>query len=245
MFELSDENYEMAWECLGSAYEVKRLISRKHLEGIFELPCIKEASRKSITRLIHTIRQHVRALESLKEPIGDHVLVYHMEKKLPKDIADKWEKTLNADSSPTFNQMCEFLTATAIRLAKRESNDSENQVQSVQGQHANKKAKVENKKQAFMIHASNNCPICKNVQHPLYRCPQFKEFPVSRRIQVVRDANLCMNCMRYHPGECRFTTCRHCNQPHNSMLHIFKANQSGQFQASPPPPTTQNNSQTQ
>lgn len=220
LFDPSVENYRKAWNLLEKSYEVKRLIITKHLAGIVELTAVKEMRHDAIVRLVDAAQQHVSALESLGVHLSNEMLVYLMEQKLPRELAEKWEETLEPEASPKFERLCDFLNATAIRISKRNNSDSGDHELTSRGQPASKRAKGESKKQAFMIHTSNNCPVCKNVQHPLYRCRQFQSFAVPKRIDVVRAANLCINCMRYHTKPCQYGTCKHCNQSHNSMLHM-------------------------
>lgn len=76
---------------------------------------------------------------------------------------------------------------------------------------------------ALALNASQNCKVCNAKQHPLYMCDKFKQLPVHKRIDVVKRAKLCYNCMRSHLGSpCKFSTCTICKKRHNTLLHVDK-----------------------
>lgn len=76
---------------------------------------------------------------------------------------------------------------------------------------------------AFVLNASRNCVACHNKRHPLYMCDKFKQLSIQKRIEVVKNAKLCYNCLRSHRGSpCKFSTCSLCQKRHNTLLHLDK-----------------------
>ena len=66
------------------------------------------------------------------------------------------------------------------------------------------------------------CPLCSG-QHGVYRCREFIRADVSTRIRIVREHKLCRRCL--NPGhfgdQCPLNfSCRGCEGPHNSLIHV-------------------------
>lgn len=141
-----------------------------------------------------------------------------LESKLPKNTAEKWEETLDRDEFPKIDDLYEFLYRTAVRVSKRtriESNRREDDKSSTAG----KRARLTSK--AFVVNKVNNCTACGIKQHPLFKCDKFRQLDISKRIEIVRKARLCYNCMRSHVGKtCKYTNCTICHKRHNTLLHL-------------------------
>lgn len=65
------------------------------------------------------------------------------------------------------------------------------------------------------------CIACKTATHPL-SCAKFKSMSHESRMVVIRENDLCQNCLR--PGhfvwQCRsLHECHECQRPHHSLLH--------------------------
>ena len=74
---------------------------------------------------------------------------------------------------------------------------------------------------AFVLNTPRNCIVCRKSRHPLHLCDKFKQLPVQKRIDAIKNAKLCYNCLRSHKGNvCNFSNCSIYNKRHNSLLHI-------------------------
>ncbi|KYN50072.1 hypothetical protein ALC62_00100 [Cyphomyrmex costatus] len=187
---IESANYSRAWELLKRAYE-----------------------------LADDAQQHVASLAAMGVSIGSEMLVNILERKLPKNTADKWEETLGRDEFPKIDELYEFLYRSAVRVSKRvrpEASRLDDKSSS-----SVKKPRTSNK--AFAINTANSCIACKNKQHPLYKCDKFKQLDASKRIEIVRNARLCYNCLRSHRGKpCNYANCTICQKRHNTLLHLDK-----------------------
>ncbi|OXU17668.1 hypothetical protein TSAR_006655 [Trichomalopsis sarcophagae] len=92
-FEISDENYSLAWDVLCKAYDQKRLVVNEHLNKIFTLPKVAEAKYKPLPSLMYTMRQHLKVLETLDIRIPDAASVCLLERSLTS--ADTLEDILS------------------------------------------------------------------------------------------------------------------------------------------------------
>ncbi|GFS71774.1 uncharacterized protein NPIL_267621 [Nephila pilipes] len=67
------------------------------------------------------------------------------------------------------------------------------------------------------------CVVCKsNENHSLNVCPLFKNMLVKERIEVVKNKQLCFNCLNHHKvANCYSkSNCYVCKRRHNTLLHI-------------------------
>lgn len=220
IFEIDGINYSKAWELLERAYEVKRILISRHLSLLFGLPTLDRESTSGLSKLADDAQQHVASLSALGVNVGSEVVVHTLESRLPKSALDRWETILGRDEFPKLEFMYEFLYKSAVCASKRErakATESEKN----KNEPPIKKKRVSVANQAFMLNASRNCVMCKSKRHPLYTCDKFKLLSAQKRIDVVKGAKLCYNCLRSHRGNaCKFSNCTICQKRHNTLLHI-------------------------
>jgi len=149
------------------------------------------------------------------------LVVHVLETKLPRSTLEKWESTLNRDEYPKVDQMYEFLYKTAVCASKRERSSLVELDKARKEPPTKRKRLSEN--QTFISNTSHNCPVCKTKRHPLYLCDKFKQLPIPKRIESVRHAKLCYNCLRSHRDRpCKYSSCTICQKRHNTLLHLDK-----------------------
>ncbi|KYN22651.1 hypothetical protein ALC57_04941 [Trachymyrmex cornetzi] len=169
--------------------------------------------------LERSYEQHLASLKVLGVSVGSEIVVHLLESKLPKCTLEKWEATLERDQFPQLDEIYEFLYKTAVCASKRERSkivDSEKR----KGEPPVKKRHVDSNK-AFVLSTSRGCIMCKTKRHPLYLCDKFKRLPIPKRIEAVREAKICYNCLRSHRDRpCKFSNCTICQKRHNTLLHL-------------------------
>lgn len=197
LLSIEGSNYQKAWELLKRSYEVKRISISRHIALLLNMPVVEKETTDSLSKLADDAQQHVASLAALNVTVGSEILVGILESKLPRITAEKWEETLERDKFPKIDDLYEFLYKTAARISKRsrEASKRDDDRYSV----AVKKQWVANK--SFVVNLTNNCTACKNKQHPLFKCHAFKQLTIPKRIEFVRNAKLCYNCLRSHRGK--------------------------------------------
>lgn len=220
IFAVDGANYSKAWEMLVRAYEVKRLLISRHLSLILNLPVLDKETSTGFMKLADDAQQHVASLASLGMTIAPETIVRVLETKLPKSAADRWETGIERDEMPSPEQMYEFLYKAAVHASKRERARTAESTRGANETPA-KRRRVNSSNRALLLNTSALCPACETKQHPLFACEKFKQLPVPSRIEIVKNAKLCFNCMRSHRGKpCGFSTCTICKRRHNSLLHL-------------------------
>ncbi|XP_018401178.1 PREDICTED: uncharacterized protein LOC108778474 [Cyphomyrmex costatus] len=210
IFSVDAISYSSAWNLLVRAYKVKRILISRHLSMIVNLPTLEKENTSGL--MADDVQQHVASLATLGVTVGPEMIVYLIESKLPRSALDKWEATLQRDEFPKPEQLYEFLYKIAVCASRREKakiSDTER----CKGEPPAKKLRTGSSNKAFVAKVSRNCIACKVKRHPLYLCEKFKQLPVSERIEKIKSANLCYNCLRSHRGTpCKFSSCTICQK---------------------------------
>jgi len=222
IFAIEGVNYKKAWELLERSYEVKRILITRHLSALINLPTVEKENSDGLTKLADDTQQHVASLVTLGVSIGQEMILHILETKLPRSTLDKWEASLTRDAFPRLDEMYEFLYKTAV-CASRRARSRGPEPESKRNEPPYKKKKFNPPNRAFIVKAAQNCIVCKSKQHPLYACNSFKLLSVPQRIEAVKNAKLCYNCLRSHRGTpCKYSSCTTCQKRHNTLLHLDK-----------------------
>ena len=218
-FSITDENFARAWDLLEKTYSDERLIVGRHLTLLLRLPVQGKETAEGLRQLADETQQHIESLKTLRVDVTEQIIVQLLEEKLHRTTAEKWEETLERGVFPKLEKMLQFLYKTASRLSKRERDLHEpvsNYISKTNGKKHNKFSV----KQTFLSSAGKSCPICKGNQHLVYKCEKFRDMSIPKRIQVAKDASLCLNCLRNHGDtSCTFSKCLICSESHNTLLH--------------------------
>lgn len=198
---------------------MKRILISRHIASILNLPTLDKETTNGLTKLADDAQQHAASLRALGININDEIVVHVLENKIPKVTLEKWEATLDRNEFPKVDQIYEFLYKTAVCASKRERMKSgEMQGRSCEAAIKRRYPGAANK--AFVINTARGCIMCKNKKHPLFLCDKFKALSVMERIETVRKAKICYNCLRSHRDQaCKFSNCTICNKRHNTLLH--------------------------
>ncbi|XP_067208501.1 uncharacterized protein [Linepithema humile] len=240
IFEIDGINYSNAWDILERSYEVKRVLISRHLSLILNMPVLEKESSNGLSKLADDTQQHVAALSTLGVAVGPEMIVHILESKLPKITLEKWETTLERDEFPKPDQMYEFLYKTAVCASKRERAKT-TEIEKNKIEPPSKRKRYCSSNQAFVLNVSRNCVICKVKKHPLYLCEKFKQLPVHKRVETVKNANICYNCLRSHRGSpCKFSSCTICQKRHNTLIHQDNYEKVGKSSETRPEPKQTN-----
>ncbi|XP_071641515.1 uncharacterized protein [Temnothorax longispinosus] len=233
IFAIDGINYVNAWELLERSYEVKRVLISRHLSLILNTPVLDKETMNGLSKLADDTQQHVASLAALNVTVGSEMIVHILESKLPKVTLERWEASLERDEFPKLDQLYEFLYKSAV-CASRKERAKIGDTEKGKGEPPGKKKRYASN-QALLINSSRNCIVCKTKKHPLYLCDKFKKLPVPKRIETVRNAKICYNCLRSHrDSPCKFSNCTICQKRHNTLLHYDQYASTSKQDASKP-----------
>lgn len=216
--EISDLNYEVAWNLLRERYDNKRVIVRTHIKAIMELPSMVKENSAELRRIADGAVRHIQALQALKRPTAhwDDLLVYILSSKLDATTLREWQSSLVGTDPPTFKQFSDFITHRCQIL---EATGSAVDALSKGG---NKRFQANAKRQTACVATINpKCNFC-NGEHAIYYCKNFLALSVPQRIIEVRNRRICINCLRspsHSANKCPSRGCKLCKIKHNTLLH--------------------------
>ena len=114
--ELTNANFDVAWDGLVKRYDNKRVRLTAHLSKVLSLPTILQRTAAGITSLLDEVDEALRALKSLSRPTNqwDDRLIEIITSRLDDTLREDWEKTLEGQEAfPTYTQLVEFLESRA------------------------------------------------------------------------------------------------------------------------------------
>ncbi|XP_011883833.1 PREDICTED: uncharacterized protein LOC105570983, partial [Vollenhovia emeryi] len=218
--EASDANYGVAWDILRARFENKSIIVHNHLRALFELPQISKDSYVSLRALYDGMSQHLRALESLGQPVRswDSIIIFLLASKLDSASRSEWEKaTVRHNELPKLDDFKTFLNQRC-QILERLSKDNKQLDKGTVAKGIKDKAK------GSLAHLASNaikCAFCKG-SHSIYACKDVLGLSVDKRLAQVKKLNLCTNCLRnnHFNKDCQAGGCKTCGGRHNTLLHF-------------------------
>lgn len=184
-------------------FQCPRHIALRHSLAIVNFPKITETSPTALMHLINTVKQNLRSLSNLGEPINlNTIIISLISSKLPAKVVQEWQLTLPNKEVPQYAHLLSFLRRLVCSLKWISRNRTTRQT----------------------------CPICRGP-HKIWRCDSFKAKSVSERLKDVKAASLCTNCLGegHFMVDCYAGSCRICGQWHNTMLHKDKRHSGSRF----------------
>lgn len=125
--EITNENYPLAWGLLKERYENKKLIVRKHVQALFDIPKVEKESASSLRNLIDCTSKNLRVLNQLGELTDqwDTLIVFMISNNFDLATRRDWESSTNAKDGkkPTVADITAFIHLRCQILESIESND--------------------------------------------------------------------------------------------------------------------------
>lgn len=109
--EISDANYEVAWNLLKERYDNKRVIIQNHVDAIIDLPSMTKENIVELQQLVDGATRHIHALQALKRPVAhwDDILIRILSRKLDTLTLREWRLSLTSSEMPTLKQFIDFI----------------------------------------------------------------------------------------------------------------------------------------
>ncbi|UYV79200.1 hypothetical protein LAZ67_17001487 [Cordylochernes scorpioides] len=224
-FNISDENYPIAWQTLVNRFDKKSELAFKQIQNLYDLKNVKQESTKDLLDLLDTCNESIQNLSILgleRNNLSDMILIHIIQSKLDRSIRKEWEMSLLEKEYPSYEKMVSFLERFAGSLGSFQNKENSKQFY--------KMNKSTHSHSATFASGSSidsrvkSCVLCKG-EHFLLKCPKFNGMMLPERWTFVKDNRLCYNCLRsnHRVSSCVFTqNCKSCNKRHHTLLHQFK-----------------------
>lgn len=218
--EISAANYDTAWALLKQRFENKRVIVNRHVTAIFYAEKIDRESGQALRHLLDNFNKHLRALETLGEPVDkwDTLIIHTIAKKLDFNTFRQWENQLLSTNMPTLAELTKFLENRCQTLEAIDNNKIKNNPPPSYSLKPQTKNRTNNSTFATSI---TKCRLC-NGNHQIFQCQEFINLSIHNRLQKVRTLGLCINCLSKNHliKDCMSSKCKHCDRKHNTLLHL-------------------------
>ncbi|XP_011707972.1 PREDICTED: uncharacterized protein LOC105462820 [Wasmannia auropunctata] len=219
--EISDNNYDLAWNLLKERYDNKQVIVQTHVKAILDLPAMTKENANDLRQIADGVSIHIRALTTLEchADKWDALLIYILNSKLDSITSREWHTSLKGTKLPTLKEFIEFLTHRSQVLEESVKRNS-----MLSGRPDSRaQAQLGTRRQALHATAERGkCNYC-GGSHLIYFCKNFLALSIEQRIAEMRGRKICLNCLRasnHTAAKCSSDGCRTCNSKHNTLLHI-------------------------
>jgi hypothetical protein len=211
--DVTDANYQEAWRILGDQYQNERYLIHSHLQSLFGQSHLKEESASGLRNVLDHTTKCVRALHVLGLPTDewDAFLVFTIVDRIDSDSRRQWElhspgsSYLTLESIKKFiEQRCRALEATTTKC--KVINRPHTARTTVNAHHSS---------------SYGTCQVC-NESHFINQCETFGDMDVKCKQSIVKEKNLCFNCLRANHSvrNCSSkSSCRKCGKKHHTLLH--------------------------
>ncbi|CAK9826629.1 hypothetical protein ANTRET_LOCUS4442 [Anthophora retusa] len=218
----TEGNYLVAWDLLCKRCNKPRKIINAHLRLLLDLPEITRDTPINLRQLAEQAQVHVNALKAIKQPTEhwDTILIYIIANKLDKNTRRAWERTLEDEEIPKFKELLDFINKHARGDDIGTENSNSLKSSNIQDR-LRSKPQARNHSYVSTNEKKQVCVICKG-EHPIYACTKFLQLSVRDRLDTVKRAKLCINCLRpnHIVINCRLGNCRKCDKKHHTLLHF-------------------------
>ncbi|CAK9834532.1 hypothetical protein ANTRET_LOCUS11048 [Anthophora retusa] len=218
----TEGNYLVAWDLLCKRCNKPRKIINAHLRLLLDLPEITRDTPINLRQLAEQAQVHVNALKAIKQPTEhwDTILIHIIANKLDKNTRRAWERTLEDEEIPKFKELLDFINKHARGDDIGTENSNSLKSSNIQDR-LRSKPQARNHSYVSTNEKKQVCVICKG-EHPIYACTKFLQLSVRDRLDTVKRAKLCINCLRpnHIVINCRLGNCRKCDKKHHTLLHF-------------------------
>lgn len=216
----SDNAFNVAWETIEKRFDNKNIVVDSHVNELFKMRSISCDNAKDLWRLVEHYGTHLKALETLGEPI-EHwdTLIIHMVKfRMDMDSKSLWEtKTVSMQNRPTWKDMESFLMERGRVLENLESTKR----RSAPFKHNHQPDKKTN---SFVANLSSSykCAYCES-SHQTADCKKFAALKFIEKQSVIKKLGLCFRCLvKGHIASTCEKSCELCDGKHHKVIHIEK-----------------------
>ncbi|XP_055632717.1 uncharacterized protein LOC129773168 [Toxorhynchites rutilus septentrionalis] len=192
---ITKANYQIAWDALMKRYNDSKMLKRRQVQALFNLPSVTRESVAELQSLLEAFESIVKTLDQLVQPADykDLLLLDVLCSRMDPTTRRSWEEHSTPKEHNTIEDLTEFLQRR-IRVL---SSLPEESVEANQDYSQQFKGKIPLAKTSHnaLISSREQCVVCPGF-HLLYQCPKFQQMTISARDNLIRTLSLCRNCFR-------------------------------------------------
>ncbi|XP_036345939.1 uncharacterized protein LOC118755194 [Rhagoletis pomonella] len=150
------------------------------------------------------------------EEIMNNIMIHILLSKVDAQTKAKYNEQQGFDKLSSWEDCCNTLNRRCQYLESQGDHQSDQRG-------AKPKVKQASTSKTFVT-TNANCVYCNSPSHYISSCNKFKELSLQQRIDYVRKAGICFNCLRktHCMKECQSKSrCKICQSVHHTLLHNF------------------------
>lgn len=210
---LTHDNYIVAWDLLTQRYSDKKLLKRKQVQALFDLPDVKRENARELHDLVESFEKAMKAIDQVSQDSDyKHLLLIHLlSTRLDHSTRRSWEEESAKTEKDTIADLLKFLRR---RVQILESTPAE---QNTTTRRSDSSRLVS---MAAVRVSEAKCFLCRG-NHLLRWCPRFAALTSEEKDEEIGRHGLCRNCLgkghtqRYCPSQ---FSCRSCGLRHHTTL---------------------------
>ncbi|XP_058448849.1 uncharacterized protein LOC131428824 [Malaya genurostris] len=225
---IHEGNYAQAWAILTERYENQRVIVETHIQGLLSLKRMNSESYRELRFLLDECINHVESLEYLNQKltgVSELMIVYLLTAALDKATRKHWEQTLKPGELPQYRPTITFLKSQCQVLERCETACAQSSTKSAPKQQILiPMTKINNRSLTVTTNTENvneKCDFC-DASHRNYQCNILNTLSSAEKLEKVRSAGICYNCLRkgHRCNACPSPkVCQKCQKRHHTQLH--------------------------
>lgn len=232
---INDGNYEHAWMILEERYENLRHMVDIHIQGLFQLKKMSGENYSELRALVDECSRHVENLKFLNQEfigVSEQFVIHLIAEALDKETRRRWESTIKHGELPTYEATIKFLKEQCCILERCDDSNPKQQIAKRSNIRTSLKqtTAITSTREHPIVNKSSastniRCELCDDTRHKNFKCPQFIELSITRRLEKVREKGLCFNCLQkgHRSTDCPSNgTCLKCKRRHHTLLHAEK-----------------------
>ena len=227
------DTYERLVKELHQRYARTRRIHRGLVNKLSTLPAAKYHS-KDLRKLLDSASSYVDCLKTTKQFSLDEVITSMVYNKLPYKMQVDWDDDHEDDEKVApYTELFDYMAKKILTLTDNQTPTPEAKPPTRQEKRSDRKQQpAKQKSQVYTVAPAPQpqgrpqyrweCHFCKPEKHPLFVCPKWSTFNVTKRLAHAKAKSLCINCLGVgHAAESCTSNyrCRDCSQAHHTSLH--------------------------
>ncbi|XP_036342826.1 uncharacterized protein LOC118752082 [Rhagoletis pomonella] len=212
--------YAELWTALKERFDNRKRLAETHVSRLLNIKPTSEDTSQAILLIVDTVHESMRALRVMGLPVAtwDAVVVPIVAAKLSIATQREWSMSCSPTDIPSLDELLKFLgqrahsLSTAVVMWNKGADVSSRSQQRASGPSRAVKAHV-------AAADEGKCVYCQGA-HRITKCARFLAMKCEQRIDAVKAAKLCFNCLKlgHSARQCTSGDCRHCSRKHNSLL---------------------------
>lgn len=222
---IADGNYDHAWEILAERFEDKRRMVDHHISGLLNMRKMSQESHSELREMVDSCVGHVENLKHLGldfTGVSDTIVTHILSHALDDETKKLWESSVAHGELPEYEDTVKFLKGRISVLERCQKSTSDSKVkQSARGAVKRLVSGKQSSNVKVNVVSSSSCEFCAG-DHLAFKCSTFNGLSAEDRLKMVRDKQVCFNCLRrgHRSGECKSNkTCSKCKRKHHTLLH--------------------------